>query len=110
MTNFGIGVKLQINTWTPRSPHLDLSYYNQKYIKINYKIYCFTYQMFHFLPRGLQIQIKFSEAVHGVLVWTEDGQWEMGLAGQVSQLLIWSLIPEGRIENTFISNNNSEHN
>lgn len=61
--------------------------------------------MFHFLPRELPIQIKFAEAALGFLVWTEDGQWEMGLAGQVSQLLIWSLIPEGRIENTFIYNN-----
>ena len=72
-------------------------------------MYLFIYLMLHFLPRELQIQIRFFEAAHGFLVLTEDGQWEMGLAGQVSQLLTWSLIPEGRVEHTFTSNNNSKH-
>lgn len=65
--------------------------------------------MFHFLPRELQIRIRFAEAALGFLVWTEDGQWEMGLAGQVSQLLILSLIPEGRTDNTFTFNNQNKH-
>lgn len=49
--------------------------------------------MFHSLPKGQQSQTTFSEADCGSPVWTEDGQLEMGLAGQVSLLSAWSSTP-----------------
>lgn len=52
-----------------------------------------TYLMFHSLPKGQQSQTMFSEADRGFLVWIEDDQLEMGLAGQVSPLSALSSTP-----------------